>query len=86
MDEEIAKANALLKYGYKLPKDKPKRNKTREPHKDCFAYRNINNTSKCMSLKEVYCQWEECHFYKSYNKFIDEKNKFMEEKYGECSS
>ena len=35
--------------------------------KDCFAYGSLNN--KCSILKETYCKYENCKFYKTKSEF-----------------
>lgn len=35
----------------------------REVKKDCFAYDKRNN--RCKALKETFCKYEECAFYKT---------------------
>lgn len=37
---------------------------TREPKVDCFAFVDIHDTQQCKALNELYCQKEECKFYK----------------------
>lgn len=35
-----------------------------EPKRDCFAYRIDCGNESCDCLKELYCKFEECRFYK----------------------
>lgn len=39
-----------------------KREKEFEAKKDCFAYDKKNND--CKALKELYCEFEKCSYYK----------------------
>lgn len=41
-----------------------------EAKKDCFAYSVKNGKEECSGLKEVYCKYEDCHFYKTRAKLV----------------
>ena len=43
--------------------------KTCEPKKDCFAYNKNNH--RCSALKQTYCKYGECGFYKTRENFCD---------------
>lgn len=35
-----------------------------EVKRDCFAYRNFGNGERCIALRDLYCKYEKCKFYK----------------------
>lgn len=39
---------------------------------DCFAF----NNGKCLVLKKLYCQNEKCKFYKTFEKFQADANRY----------
>lgn len=42
---------------------------------DCFAFRK--EKQECNCLRELYCNQEECRFYKSREKVKEEKEKYI---------
>lgn len=49
--------------------------------RDCFAYKcgrgNISN-SYCTALNKLYCETEECKFYKTKEELIEKERKILE--------
>lgn len=55
------------RYGYKLPRMSWRYPGVAKyaPRDDCFAYRNTPGNEGCGALKQTFCKYGNCHFYKT---------------------
>lgn len=47
---------------------------------DCFAYKKTyGGNDDCSALKQCYCKYEKCNFYKTKQKFDEDRKKYGKE-------